>query len=61
MESFEGLDNELKKNPLLDWEPMKGPKKRRGMSTTGLFQNYYWVVFRITTGWFQNYLIKSKI
>ena len=27
MESFEGLDNELKKNPLLNWQPMKGPKK----------------------------------
>ena len=25
MESFEGLDNELKKNPLLNREPMKGP------------------------------------
>ena len=24
MESFESLDNELEKNPLLDWEPMEG-------------------------------------
>ena len=23
MESFESLDNELEKNPLLDWEPME--------------------------------------
>ena len=37
MESFGGLENELKKNPLLIWELMKGPKKRRGMSMTGMF------------------------
>ena len=24
IESFESLDNELEKNPLLDWEPMEG-------------------------------------
>ena len=24
MESFESLDNELEKNPLLNWEPMEG-------------------------------------
>ena len=37
MESFEHLDNELEKNPLIDREPMDGLWETRGMSRTGLF------------------------